>query len=48
MGNETNLKKRIRPILVQEALEGPEILDQDIDDRTEDLVEEPLAEFLDD
>ncbi len=45
---ETGLKKRIRPLLLSEVLEDPEMSDQDIDELIEELVEEHVEEFLDD
>jgi hypothetical protein len=45
---ETDLKKRIRPLLLSEVTEDPEMSDRDIDERIEDLVKEHVNEFLDD
>ena len=45
---ETDLKKRIRPLLLSEVREDPEMSDRDIDERIEDLVQEHVNEFLDD
>jgi hypothetical protein len=45
---EKNLTKRIRPMLLSEVLEEPEMSDEDIDELMEDLVEEHFKEFLDD
>jgi hypothetical protein len=45
---EKKLTKRIRPMLLSEVLEEPEMSDQDIDELIEELVEEHVEEFLDD
>ena len=45
---EKKLTKRIRPMLLSEVLEEPEMSDEDIDELIEELVEEHFKEFLDD
>ncbi len=45
---ERDLTKRIRPMLLSEVLEEPDMSDQDIDELIEELVEEHVEEFLDD
>jgi excisionase family DNA binding protein len=45
---EKSLTKRIRPMLLSDVLEEPEMSDEDIDELIEDLVEEHFKEFLDD
>jgi hypothetical protein len=45
---EKGLTKRIRPMLLSDVLEEPEMSDEDIDELIEELVEEHFKEFLDD
>ena len=43
---ENDLKNRIRPILISDVLQNPEMSDRDIDGRIEELVEKHVGEFL--
>jgi hypothetical protein len=45
---EKDLKKRIRPMLLSQVWEEPEMSDQDIDELIEELVDEHIGEFLED
>ena len=45
---EKDLKKRIRPMLLSQVREEPEMSDQAIDELIEELVEEHIGEFLED
>ena len=44
---EAELKNQIRPILLSEILEDPEMSDQDIKERIEQLADESIAEIFD-
>ena len=45
---EKDLKKRIRPMLLSQVREEPDMSDQDLDELIEELVEEHIGEFLED
>jgi excisionase family DNA binding protein len=45
---ENNLKKRIRPLLLSQVREEPDMSDPDIDELVEELIEEHIEDFLDD